>query len=94
MFILSLTYTAPLNEVDKHIAPHMAWVAMGYDEGLFLASGRKEPRTGGVILARGERAELEALVATDPFVTAGVARYDLTEIVLSRTAPGLDGLKG
>ena len=73
MFILSLTYTAPLNEVDKHIAPHMAWVTMGYDEGLFLASGRKEPRTGGVILAIGARAELEALVATDPFVTAGVA---------------------
>ena len=93
MFILSLTYIAPLNEVDKHIAPHMDWVARGYDEGMFLASGRKEPRTGGVILARGERAEIEALVATDPFVTAGVAQYDITALVLSRTAPGLEGLK-
>ena len=27
MFILSLTYTAPLSEVDAHIEPHLAWVA-------------------------------------------------------------------
>ena len=94
MFILSLTYLTPLDQVDAHIASHMAWVAGGYDSGAFLASGRKEPRSGGVILAHGDRPQLEALVATDPFVIAGVARYDITEIVLSRTAPGLEGLKG
>lgn len=93
MFILSLTYTVPLDEVDKHITPHMDWVARGYDAGTFLASGRKEPRTGGAIIARGDRAALEALVATDPFVTAGVAEYEITELVLSRTAPGLELLK-
>jgi len=93
MFILSLTYTAPLSEVDEHIEPHMAWVAKGYEAGLFLASGRKEPRTGGAILARGDRAALEALSATDPFVVAGVAQYDIVELVLSRTAPGLEQLK-
>ncbi|WP_297107774.1 YciI family protein [uncultured Devosia sp.] len=94
MFILSLAYTAPLSEVDKHVAPHMDWVAGGYDSGVFLASGRKEPRAGGVILARGERLALEALVASDPFVTAGVAVYEVTEIVLSRTTSGLEMLKG
>ena len=94
MFILSLTYVAPLAEVDRHVPSHMEWVARGYDDGIFLASGRKEPRSGGVILARGERAALEALVATDPFVSAGVARYEITEVVLSRTAPGLEGLMG
>ena len=94
MFILSLTYTVPLTEVDKHVTPHMDWVAKGYDDGIFLASGRKEPRTGGIILAHGDRASLEALVATDPFVTSGVAEYDITQLVLSRTAPGLEGLKG
>jgi uncharacterized protein YciI len=94
MFILSLTYVVPLIEVDRHIAPHMEWVNAGYDSGAFLASGRKEPRTGGAILARGERAALEALVATDPFVLAGVAKYDITELVLGRTAPGLEQLRG
>lgn len=93
MFILSLTYTAPLSEVDAHIEPHMAWVAGGYDSGVFLASGRKEPRSGGVILAAGERSQLETLIATDPFVLAGVAQYEIIEVQLSRTAPGLEGLK-
>jgi uncharacterized protein YciI len=94
MFILSLTYTAPLSEVDAHIEPHLAWVAGGYDSGTFLASGRKAPRTGGVILAQGERSQLEAFVATDPFVLAGVADYEITQVQLSRTVPGLEGLKG
>lgn len=93
MFILTLTYTVPLDAVDAHIAPHMAWVAEGYEKGIFLASGRKEPRTGGVILAHGQRDGLAALVATDPFVIAGVAQYEITELVLSRTAPGLERLK-
>ena len=93
MFILTLTYIAPLSEVDTHIEPHLAWVAGGYDSGTFLASGRKEPRTGGVILAVGERSQLETLVATDPFVLAGVAEYEITQVQLSRTVPGLEGLK-
>ena len=94
MFVLSLTYTVPLDQVDAHIGPHMAWVARGYEAGIFLASGRKEPRSGGVILAHGERGALESLVATDPFVTAGVAIYEITHLVMSRTAPGLEMLKG
>jgi uncharacterized protein YciI len=94
MFILSLTYIAPLDQVDIHIAPHMDWVAKAYESGTFLASGRKEPRTGGVILAQGERSQLDALVATDPFAIAGVARYEITEVALTRTAPGLEKLKG
>ena len=93
MFILDLTYTAPLSLVESHIEPHMEWVAKGYDDGLFLASGRKEPRTGGLIIARGNREELEAFAATDPFVIAGVAHYEITQLQVSRTAEGLEGLK-
>ncbi len=94
MLILSLTYTVPLDQVDRHVEPHMAWVKQGYERGWFLASGRKDPRTGGVIIAKGNRAEIEAFVATDPFAVEGVAQYDITEIVLSRTAEGLEALKG
>lgn len=92
MFILSLTYTAELSEVDRHIEPHMNWVKDGYDSGVFLASGRKNPRTGGVIFARGTRAEIDARVAADPFTTHGVADYEITEFAVTRTAPGLEEL--
>ena len=94
MLILSLTYTAPLDQVDRHVEAHMDWVNQGYERGWFQASGRKNPRTGGVVLALGDRTELEAHVATDPFAIAGVATYEITEVVLSRTAAGLDALKG
>ncbi len=93
MFILSLTYTADLSEVDRHIEPHMDWVKDGYDRGIFLASGRKNPRTGGVILAHGTRSEIDAIVAADPFTIHRVADYEVTEVMVTRTAEGLEGLK-
>ncbi|PPJ45629.1 GTP cyclohydrolase [Rhizobium sp. KAs_5_22] len=94
MFILSLTYVKPQEEADRLMEPHMAWVQQGYDTGMFLASGRKVPRTGGVILAKGERADIEAFVADDPFAVHGVADYDITEVALTRTADGLESLRG
>jgi len=93
MFILSLTYVKPSEDADRLMQPHMDWVNAGYESGLFLASGRKNPRTGGVILAKGDRAAIETYVARDPFVIEGIAICDVTEVVVSRAAAGLEGLK-
>lgn len=93
MFILSLTYRKSNDEADRHMEPHMAWVKEGYAKGWFLASGRKVPRTGGAILAIGDRAEIEAYVAADPFAVHGVAEYDITELAVTTTAEGLEILK-
>ncbi|UTH75380.1 YciI family protein [Chromobacterium sp. IIBBL 290-4] len=93
MFVVSLTYIAPLSDVDALLAAHVEWLKQAYADGLFVASGRKVPRDGGVILARGERAALEARLAQDPFAKGGVARYDIIEFVPSMAAPGLEGLK-
>ena len=93
MFILSLTYIAPLEDADKHMETHMAWVKSGYDQRLFLASGRKVPRTGGVILACGERAVLERMCADDPFVVHGIAEYEITEVAFTTAAAGFESLK-
>lgn len=93
MFILDLTYVAPLEAADAVMGPHMDWVNEGYARGLFLASGRKNPRTGGVILAKGTRDEIEAYCAADPFTTHAIAEYRITEMAVTRTAVGLDALK-
>src|SRR6478736_3531388 len=75
MFVLLLTYTKPLAEVDTLMRRHMAWLDAQYEAGRFVVSGRRIPRTGGVIVARGDdREEIEALAASDPFVKGGVAR--------------------
>ncbi|MCD5327216.1 YciI family protein [Chromobacterium piscinae] len=93
MFVVSLTYTAPLSDVDALLDAHVAWLKQAYADGAFLASGRKVPREGGVILARGEHAALEARLARDPFARGGVARYDIIEFVPGMTAAGLESLK-
>ena len=93
MFILSLTYIAPLEEADRHMDAHMAWVREGYDGNFVLASGRKIPRTGGVILARGERATIEELCAADPFVVHKIAEYEIIEVTFTTVAAGIEILK-
>jgi uncharacterized protein YciI len=93
MLIVSLTYIVPLEQVDPHIDSHMEWVKKGYDDGHFIASGRKVPRAGGVILARGDKSAIEAFCAADPFSVHGIARYDITEVAFTSTVPGAEILK-
>ena len=54
MFVVSLTYKKPIAEVELHLAAHIAYLDEYYAAGTFVASGRKVPRTGGVILAKAE----------------------------------------
>ncbi len=94
MFIVSLTYKADLEEVDKHLDAHVEYLKQEYAAGSFIASGRKVPRTGGVILsAVSSRDELEAILARDPFNLAGVADYAIIEFVPSMVAYGYELLQ-
>jgi uncharacterized protein YciI len=89
VFVLLLTYVKPLEEVDALMRKHMAWLNDQYDAGRFVVSGRQVPRTGGVILARGDdREEIERIAASDPFVTGGVATCEVIQFRASQTADG------
>jgi len=90
--LIALRYVVPLEEVDRHMAAHIAWVTKGYAEGIFLVSGRQVPRTGGMILTRGHKPEVEALAATDPFVSSGAAVAEVTEFTASMAADGFTAL--
>jgi uncharacterized protein YciI len=93
LFVLLLTYVKPLPEVDALMREHVAWLDEQYAAGRFLVSGRRIPRTGGVIVARGDdREEIEALAATDPFVRGGVATCEVVQFRASQRAPGLDAV--
>ena len=90
MFVLLLTYVRPLDEVDALMRDHMAWVKEHYAAGRFVVSGRRVPRTGGVIVARGDdREEMERIAAADPFVSGGVATCEVVQFRASQSAPGL-----
>lgn len=90
MYIVLLTYTKPLDEIDYVLPDHLDWLNRQYDAGHFLASGRQQPRVGGVILARTmPRGKLDALLATDPFAIRHMARYDVVSFQVTMTAPEL-----
>jgi uncharacterized protein YciI len=90
MFVLELTYTAPVERVDALLQDHVAWLDTQYAAGVFIASGRKNPRDGGVILAVGDdRERIERIVARDPFTVEGVCAYRITEFIATKTADEL-----
>lgn len=86
MFVIELIYKAPLDQIDAAMKAHMAWLNAQYAAGTFLASGRKIPRDGGIILAVGERAAIEAIAKEDPFVARGLAETRIVEFRLSQVA--------
>ncbi len=93
MYVVTLTYKQPLEIVDKHRDAHLEWVRHQYEAGHFLASGACMPRTGGVILARSmQRAELDALLAEDPYRQNDLADYQITFIKVTNAAPDLQAL--
>lgn len=93
MYVISLHYKVDLSVMDAHRPAHLEWLQKYYDAGLFLASGRKNPPTGGVVLSRGvARSELDAILKTDPFAINGLADYTVTEFTPNKWAPELQGI--
>ncbi|ASK28247.1 YciI family protein [Neisseria chenwenguii] len=90
MFIVSLNYIRPMAEIEQHLTAHRDFLDRYYAAGVFLMSGRKEPRTGGVILMNAENAEaVQRIIAEDPFYQAGVAEYETIEFLPSKTSADL-----
>ncbi|QYF94997.1 YciI family protein [Massilia sp. PAMC28688] len=80
MFLILLNYKKPLSEVDRFVAEHREFLAEQYAAGVFKLSGRREPRTGGVILARAASLpEIEAVISRDPFHREQIADYEIVE---------------
>lgn len=91
MFIFILTYQKPLSEVEKDLEAHREYLDANYSIGKFIASGRQEPRVGGVILCRASsREEAEALVHSDPFYIHQIASYQIIEFIPTKHLPDFD----
>lgn len=88
--MLDLSYIADISEIDRFMDAHREFLRRRYDAGVFLASGRKEPRTGGIIIAAGRRDNVEQVVAEDPFSVHRVAKYAITEFLPTMTSRELE----
>jgi uncharacterized protein YciI len=95
MFIIDLTYIVGLEELDQHMANHMKYLRKYYKNNVFVASGRKVPRTGGIILALADtKEEVENIINEDPFYKQKLAEFTITHFLTSQYHPQLKGLLG
>ena len=91
MFIIELTYKAPLTTIDAHMGDHVAFLNRYYASGNFLVSGRQIPRAGGIIIAMANsREEVEAIAREDPFCERGLADFRVVEFRASQRANDID----
>lgn len=80
LFILILTYQQPLTEVERYLSEHRCFLEKYYKSGNFIASGRQNPRVGGVILCHAkDRTFIDSAIKDDPFYVHSIAKYDIIE---------------
>jgi len=93
MFVIELTYKAPLTDIDASMRAHVKFLKKYYAAGNFLVSGRKIPRDGGIILAVGDsRERIEAIAREDPFHVRGLADVRVIEFRASQRADDIQKL--
>ncbi len=90
MYLVLMNYVKPLSVIDELLPAHREFLEANYRAGLFLVSGPREPRSGGVILARaGSREELAKVLEQDPFVREGAATCEIIEFKATRAGKAL-----
>ncbi|RAI01653.1 hypothetical protein DLJ53_09565 [Acuticoccus sediminis] len=94
MYLITLKFAANKASAPDHLDAHKAWIARGFEDGIFLMTGTIEPQAGGVVLAHNvDRAALEARVGEDPFVAEGIVSAEIIGVAPGRTDDRLAFLK-
>ena len=90
-FIVDIHYLVPFEQLSDILPYHRAFLQTGYDQGIILMSGPKEPRTGGFVIARSESlATLKSFFENDPYKTKKVASYSIEEFNPVKFQPWLE----
>ncbi|WP_223067542.1 YciI family protein [Paenibacillus caui] len=85
MFIISLKYKAAIEKVNETRDEHIKFLDKYYEKSVFLASGPKVPRNGGVIIAdQVSKDELEQIIKEDPFWIKQIADYEIIEFIATK----------
>ncbi|SHK26404.1 Uncharacterized conserved protein YciI, contains a putative active-site phosphohistidine [Clostridium cavendishii DSM 21758] len=87
MFILNLTYIKPIDEVEHYLLSHISFLEKYYKTKKFICSGRKNPRTGGIILCNAQDInEVNTIITEDPFYKKNIAKYEVIEFIPTKYA--------
>ncbi|XKM12837.1 YciI family protein [Orbaceae bacterium ac157xtp] len=93
MFIAILTYKKPLEEIENNLEQHIQFLDKYYENHKFIASGRRNPRIGGVIIINSNSlSEVEQIINDDPFYKYDLADYELIEFIPTKNIDLLSGI--
>lgn len=84
MVIVNITYKVELDKVEKYLKAHIDFVNKYYDNNKFICSGRKNPRTGGIILCNASKEEVSEIIKEDPFYINDLVNFELIEVEISK----------
>lgn len=88
MFISLLTYRRTLEPGDPLYGRHRDFIVRHTADHSLLCAGPRVGVTGGLIVAYGDdEAEVRALLDSDPFVTEGMAIYELHQFTVGLADP-------
>ncbi len=90
MFIIAMTYKIALTVIDSHLAEHRQFLDQGYEKDIFLVSGPRSPRAGGIIISLlSDEAELRQIMQEDPFVINNLVDFEIIPFEPTRYHPTL-----
>lgn len=79
-FVVEIIYKAPIEKINEIRDRHRAFLDTGYKQGVILMSGPQVPRTGGIIIARGNSMEeIDSFFSNDPYRKEKAAEYRFIE---------------
>ena len=92
--IALIRYRRPLEEVAEVTDQHRAYLEELKDEGILIASGPMDPRSGGILLLNVPddhvAVTLDRVRDGDPYVTFGLAQYEVIPWVVGIGREDLD----
>jgi uncharacterized protein YciI len=86
MFVVSITYTAPADEIAAQRPGHIDWLQAAFERGNMQMAGSKSTRDGGILLTNHpDRPSLEAELEQDPYRIHNVATHSVVEFEATMT---------
>ena len=93
MFAFHSRYIAPLEEVERQLDAHRAFLKTLINKKILVCSGPQIPRSGGFILISApSRDEALKIMADDPYVIYSLAKYEVIEFEVKSCADGFRDL--
>jgi uncharacterized protein YciI len=79
-FLVFINYKVPVEQLGETVQRHRDFLQTGYDRGWLLMSGPRNPKTGGIVVARApSQADLVVFFKYDPYKILNLADHEFLE---------------